>query len=134
MGQGLHAVHVLNGPTLPKSFESQPQLTALFIQFSFSENALALTYSNVETRNFSGGYNTPGPPRKGREVRGREVRRREGNLVPPLSNQSYAPDWSQSLTMHELCERSERILNKMNAIVHYVTLRPYIVQTTNRQV
>ena len=84
----MHAVHVLNGPALPKSFESQPQLTALFI----SENALKLTYSNVETHNSFGVT----PPRKeeGREGggEGREGREgRRGNWSPHFSNQSYAP-------------------------------------------
>jgi len=45
------------------------------------QNALKLTYSNLEFQNFSRGR-TPGPPasrgREGRERKGRERKRREG--------------------------------------------------------
>ena len=87
-------MHVLNGPAHPTNFDSsQPQLTALLIQFSFSENALKLTYSNVETQNLpSDPRNREGEGREGEERGGREMEGKvEGKLVPPLCKPKLRP-------------------------------------------
>ena len=58
----------------PTEFQVPTQLTALFVQFSISENVVKLTCGNVETHKCSEG-NTSGTPRKG-EDRGWEMKER----------------------------------------------------------
>ena len=125
VGKGLHAVYVLNGPAHPKSFKSQLQTTALYIQFTFLENALKLTYSNVETTNLSGVI--PRDPRergKGRGRAGEGEGEEEGNWSPTF--QTLIQGVSTSCLLHALIAHHSSI-----HLLEYTMTRYHAVKRTN---